>query len=397
MNTAPEEVTRAGELFLNSRAGPLEEPAPSTRAIDLHRRLPGYAPTPLTDCPAIADELGLGKVWVKDESSRLGLPSFKILGASYATYLALAQRLGGINENWSDIDHLRTAVAPLLPLTLAAATDGNHGRAVARMAALLGCTARIYVPAGTAAARITAIEGEGAQVEIVDGDYDAAVRRSAQDEGPHCVVVSDTSWPGYEQIPGWVIDGYTTIFDEVAQSLADHGEGPPTVVVVPIGVGALAAAAIRHYRSNSAESTRILGAEPASAACVLASLKAGEQITTPGPHPSIMAGLNCGTPSNIAWPWLRRGLDAVVGIDDARARAGMRMLAMQGIVSGETGAAALGGLYEVLTGPHEQLRRSWGLGPDARVLVLSTEGATDPDAYTDIIGHAPQPRVSRSI
>lgn len=389
MSTTPQEATRAGELFLNPVTGRLLEPAAPTRAIDVHRRLPDYAPTPLTDCTTIASELGLGKVWVKDESSRLGLPSFKILGASYATYLALAQRLGGINENWDDIDQLREAVAPLLPLTLAAATDGNHGRAVARMAALLDCAARIYVPTGTAAARIAAIEAEGAQVETVGGDYDTAVRRSAQDEGPHCVVVSDTSWPGYEQIPGWVIDGYTTIFDEVAQSLADRGEGPPAVVVAPVGVGALAAAAIRHYRSDSAEETRILGVEPASAACVLASLKAGEQVTAPGPHPSIMAGLSCGTPSKIAWPWLRRGLDAVVSIDDARARAGMRILARQGIVSGETGAAALGGLYEVLTGPHEQLRSRWGLGPDTRVVVLSTEGATDPDAYTDIVGHAP--------
>lgn len=380
-------MTPGGALFPNPSAGPLEdEPQSEARALDVHRRLPGYAPTPLTECAAVADALGLGTVWVKDESSRLGLPSFKILGASYATYRALAERLGGTDRigGWSGIEDLRARVAPLLPLTLVAATDGNHGRAVARMAHLLGFEARIYVPAGTARARIVAIEGEGAAVTVVDGDYDAAIRRSAADAGPHHMVISDTSWEGYERVPAWVIDGYTTIFDEVAETL---GELEPTLVVIPVGVGALAAATIHHYRRVQATAPRILGVEPASAACVQASLRAGEPTTVPGPHPSIMAGLNCGTPSLIAWPRLRRGLDAVVAISDDRARDAMRVLAAEGIVSGETGAAALGGLYEVLTGPEgPRLRERWELGTRSRVLVLSTEGATDPDAYDEIVG-----------
>jgi diaminopropionate ammonia-lyase len=359
------------ELYVNPYVGPLDGEPASRRPIDVHRRLPGYAPTPLVECDSIARELGLGKLWVKDESSRLGMPSFKILGASHAIYRALEERLGGID--WSDVEDLARAVAPLRPLTLVAATDGNHGHAVARMARLLGLDAKIYVPAGTAQARIAAIAGEGAAVEVVDGDYDDAVRRSAEDESPRHMVVSDTSWEGYERVPAWVIEGYTTIFDEIAVR--------PDLVVVPLGVGALAAATVRRCRELP-EPPRILGVEPASAACVLASLKAGRIVSVPGPHPSIMAGLNCGTPSRIAWPRLRRGLDAVVAIPDERARAAMRALAAEGVVSGETGAAALGGLRAAL----DDLRERWN---PTSVLVLSTEGATDPHAYADIVGSPP--------
>lgn len=375
-------MTATPGIFVNPHTGPVGA-APAPDAIDVHRRLPGYAPTPLVDCAAIARDLGVGRLWVKDESNRLGLPSFKILGAAYATYRMLAERVGGIGDRWSDAGDLRAIVAPLRPFTLAAATDGNHGRAVAYMARLLGFQARIYVPAGTTAARIKAIEGEGATVEVVDGDYDAAIRRSAQDESERCAVVSDTSWPGYERIPGWVIDGYATIFREVGDALAERGEEPPTLVVIPIGVGALAAAAVRYYRAANGSAPGILGVEPADAACVLASLRAGELTTVPGPHRSIMAGLNCGTPSRVAWPTLRRGLDAVVAIDDDAARHAMRELAAAGVVSGETGAAALGGLRHVLGG--QGLRSGWRPGTGSRVLVLSTEGATDAASYEQIV------------
>lgn len=375
-------MTAAPEMFVNPYARSLAG-MPASDAIAVHRRLPHYAPTPLVGCPDVAAELGVGRLWVKDESSRLGLPSFKILGASYAVYRTLAERLGGIDDDWRDLDVLRKAVAPLRPFTLAAATDGNHGRAVAHMARLLGLAAHIYVPRATAAARIDAIEAEGAAVEVVDGDYDAAVRRSARDEGTRCAVVSDTSWPGYERVPGWVINGYATIFTEVDQALSERGEGPPTLVVVPVGVGALAAATVQHYRTGTGAAPRVLGVEPADAACVLASLRADELTTVPGPHRSIMAGLNCGTPSRIAWPSLRRGLDAVVSIDDDIARDAMRTLADAGVISGETGAAALGGLRQVLA--HQGVPAGWRLGEHTRVLVLSTEGATDPEAYEHIV------------
>jgi len=245
---------------------------PAGRApLDFHRRLPEYAVTPLVDAPGLAGALGVGKVWVKDESWRLGLPAFKILGASWAVYRALEQRSGGIGE-WGDVEELRGRLAPLLPLTLAAATDGNHGRAVARMSRMLGLGARIFVPADMAPARIEAIRSEGAEVVVVRGTYDEAVARSAEEADGRCLVISDTSWPGYEDVPRWVIDGYSTILWEVSDELGRRGEEGPTLVVVQIGVGAFAAAVTRHFRSPGVSPRpKILGVEPAGAACALAS------------------------------------------------------------------------------------------------------------------------------
>jgi diaminopropionate ammonia-lyase len=256
------------------------------------------------------------------------------------------------------------------------------------MARLLGLDCVIYVPAGTALARTRAIEAEGAAVTVVPGDYDAAVRRSAQDAGEDCLVISDTSWPGYTRIPGWVIEGYSTIFAEVADQLAAFGAGQPDVVIIPVGVGALAAAAVQHFKANGQERAPVLlGVEPCTANCVMESLRAGCLVTIPGPHPSIMAGLNCGTPSQVAWPFLAAGLDAVVAVTDDWARQAVRALAPRGIVAGETGAAALAGLMAVCAqGRGMPARGALGLGPDASVLVLCTEGATDPDSWREITG-----------
>ncbi len=164
-----------------------------------HRRLPSYVVTPLHDLPALARLLGVGQVLVKDESRRLGLPAFKMLGASWAVYRALQEQLPGLDDDWNDVAELAAKVAPLRPLTLAAATDGNHGRAVARMARLLGFEAAIFVPTGTAQTRIDAIVAEGATVEVVPGTYDDAVRRSGEPAAgdQRCLVISDTAWRGY--------------------------------------------------------------------------------------------------------------------------------------------------------------------------------------------------------
>jgi diaminopropionate ammonia-lyase len=377
------------ELLVNlaARAGAATA-APSRAPLALHRRLPGYSVTPLVEVAALARANGVAEVWVKDESTRLGLPAFKMLGASWASYRAVVERVGRDPEPWTSLDELRRALEPLRPLTLAAATDGNHGRAVARMARLLGLHAEIYVPKGTAAARVAAIEGEGARVTVVDGDYDATVSTAAATATDRCLVIADVAWPGYERVPGWVVEGYGTIFWEVDDQLAALGAAGPEVVLVPVGVGALAAAAVRHYRRRGLEHRpRLIGVEPLSAACVLRSLLVGRIVTVPGPHASIMAGLNCGTPSVVAWPSLRDGLDAVVAVADERARQAMRDLAAAGIVAGETGAASLAGLAELTGGPDaEEVRRAVGLGPHARVLLLCTEGATDPDAYRRIVG-----------
>jgi diaminopropionate ammonia-lyase len=354
--------------------------------LDFHQRLPGYRSTPLIEAPGLARTVGVAQVLIKDESSRLGLPAFKILGASWAVYRALEKRLGQSPEPWRTVDELAERLVPLRPLTLVTATDGNHGRAVAHIASLLGLEARIYVPAGTAQARIEGIVREGARVEIVDGTYDDAVGRAAQDGGARCLVISDTSWPGYEEIPHWVMEGYSTIMTEIDDELVRRGEQNPDLIAVQFGVGALAAAVVRHYRRPN-ECLRILSVEPLRAACMLASIEAGEIITVPGPHDSIMAGLNCGRPSIIAWPIVSRGIDAFIAIPDERARQAMRALARMGIVAGETGAAGLAGLIELLTGREStQQRTALGIKGTSRALIFVTEGATDPASYRQIVG-----------
>jgi diaminopropionate ammonia-lyase len=366
-------------IFKNEETGALPESfRTSSEPLELHRRLPHYAPTPLVDTPVIAKRLGVGRVFVKDESQRFGMPSFKLLGASWATYRALIDYIGREPEPWVDIGGLREQLAPLRPFALAAATDGNHGRAVARMAKLLGFDAKIFVPKGTTPARIAAIVSEGATCEIVDGDYDDTVARSAEEASSRCLVIDDTSWPGYEDIPRWVAQGYATIFYEIADQL----ERPPDFAFVPLGVGALGAAATDYFKRN--DGTVLVGVEPKTCACVLASIQKGELVTVPGPHLSMMAGLNCGTPSPVAFPTLQAGLDWCVAIEDSFAEEAMRTLAEAGMVSGETGAAALAGLEAVMASSNPP-----GLGEESTVLLISTEGATDPEAYRRIVGHDP--------
>ncbi|MEO8440723.1 MAG: diaminopropionate ammonia-lyase [Spartobacteria bacterium] len=364
--------------------------------LSFHRRLPGYSPTPLHDLPGLARSLGIGQLLAKNESSRLGLPAFKILGASWAVYRALEQRTGKL-EPWQTMAELAERLAPLRPFTLATATDGNHGRAVAHMAALLGLSASIYVPLGTAQARIDGIASEGATVKIVKGTYDDAVQRVAQDASDRCLVVSDTSWPGYEEIPQWVTEGYATIMAEIDDALAERDTPPPDLIAVPFGVGALAAAVVRHNETLPPnERAKVLSVEPLRAACMLDSMAAGELVTVPGPHNSIMAGLNCGRPSIIAWPIVSKAIDGFIAIPDERARQAMRALAREGIVAGETGAASLAGLIELLTNP-EMAPHSAALeiDQDSRALVIITEGATDPRSYREIVSGEPTRSPSR--
>ena len=371
-------------------------PAPDRAPLAFHRRLPGYEETPLVDAPGIAEALGVGKVWVKDESARLGLPAFKVLGASWAVYKALEERLpGGTFGDWETVEELKEKLEPLRPLDLVAATDGNHGRALARVARLLGLGARIFVPEEMVAARREAIAGEGAEVVVVKGTYDEAVERSYEEAGERSLVVSDMSWPGYERIPAWVIEGYSTMLWEIDDELERRGEAGPDLVVVQVGVGAFAAAVTRHFRvPQRSRHPKLLGVEPAGAACLLESVAAGRIVSVPGPHDSIMAGLNCGRPSLVAWPTVSRGIDVLVAVDDEPAQEAMRLTAASGIVSGETGAAGLGGLLELLRRggenpeQEEKARRALGVGGESRVLLFNCEGATDPDRYRELVGGA---------
>jgi diaminopropionate ammonia-lyase len=372
---------------VNVTVNPLHDPrliapVPPGAAPVFHRSMPGYEPTPLRSAPVLAAAAGVKAVLVKDESSRFGLPAFKILGAAWATFRALSARLE--EEPPASLIDLAEMLESHGPLALATATDGNHGRAVARVAGWLGLDARIFVPEGTSAARIAAIESEGASCIVVDGTYDDAVAVAAEEAADDCAVISDTSWPGYEEIPGWIVEGYATILAEIEDQL----DGPrPTVVLVPVGVGSLAAAVVTWYRSTAGarddRPVTLIGVEPDTADCLGASLRAGRLVEVPGPHRSIMAGLNCGHVSPQAWPLLSAGLDGMASVDDDVAVAGMRALADEGIVAGESGAAPAG----VLAAGGA---RALGLQPDDVLLLLSTEGATDPAAWAEAVGRRPE-------
>ena len=372
----------------------LDNPAPAgpvagqvdPRAARFHRSMPGYAPSAVAEAPTAAARLGLERVVVKLETERFGLPSFKLLGASWATCRALSRRLGSAEDPIATFDELRAALPRLDGLSLVAATDGNHGRAVARMAKLLRLGARILIPAHSAQARIDAIAAEGAAVDVVDGSYDDAVKLSASLADDDHVVISDTSWPGYEDVPGWVADGYSTIFAEVVEQLGD--EPVPPLVPIQIGVGALACAAVRAL----ADGRRVLiGVEPADAGCVLAAIRGGDgrPALVPGPHRSIMAGLNCGLASQVALPDIAAGIAAFCTIEDADAEAAVRLLLEDGLRCGETGASGLAGLLALRADRPDDTWQRFGLGARPAALVICTEAPTDERSFERITGSVP--------
>lgn len=370
------------DLLDNAAAADPVAGTPDPRAARFHRSMPGYAPSPLAEAPAAAQRLGLSRLLVKLETERFGLPSFKILGASWATCRAVSQRSGvGPAATFAE---LRAMSARLDGLVLVTATDGNHGRAVAHMARLLGFGARILVPAGTADARVAAIAGEGATVEVVDGSYDAAVQQAAGLADDEHLVISDTSWPGYETVPGWVADGYATIFEELAAQLG--GAAPPPLAAIQIGVGALASAAVR---ALAAPGRVIVGVEPADAACVLAAVRAGRPVLVPGPHDSIMAGLNCGLASQVALPDMAAGIGTFCAIGDDAAEAAVRLLLRDGLRCGETGASGVAGLLALREAHGESAWVRLGLAdPRPAALAICTEGPTDPAAFARIAAGA---------
>jgi diaminopropionate ammonia-lyase len=330
------------------------EAKPSTDVLEFHRSLPDYAPTPLVSVPQIAEAVGVGHVLVKDESMRLGLPAFKMLGASWAVHRALASQESG-------------APTP----RLVTATDGNHGRAVARMAAWLGLDATILVPRGVSDAAIEFIRTEGAEVRVLDADYDETVMEAARladsiDEG---LLIQDTSWPGYEIVPQWIVDGYATLFNEAAEQAEQSGL-TIDVVLVPAGVGSLAHAAVAFGRSQSR--CQVISVEPTVAACVCESLRHGE-LTSVVTGETVMAGLNCGTPSYLAWPDLRSGLTAATTVDDEQATAATAQLASLGVDSGPCGGASLAALKLIA---QEPARTELGLHRQSTVLLINTEGAS---------------------
>ncbi|MBN2471444.1 MAG: diaminopropionate ammonia-lyase, partial [Anaerolineae bacterium] len=332
-------------------------PGISRRTRAFHRQIPGYRMSPLKGLPNLAAMLGVGGIWVKDESVRLSLNSFKVLGGSFAIYQFIRQKLGIERDlTFSELmsDEIR---ARLGEVTFCAATDGNHGKGVAWAARALGFKAVIYVHKFTSQARIKAIEANGATVIVVDGTYDDAVRQATLDaERNGWQVISDTSWPGYQDVPRWVMQGYTTALNEAQEELAAQGISEPTHIFVQAGVGALAASTIGFYAQRFGENcpTTVV-VEPDRAACLFRSAQTpdGSPVSFPGDLDTIMAGLACGDPSPLAWRVLRDNTDFFLSCPDYVAAKGMRVYAVPlagdpFIVSGESGAVTLGALMFVL-------------------------------------------------
>ncbi len=331
------------------------------------------APTPLVRLPALATRLGLGAVWVKDETSRFGLPAFKSLGVEFA------------------VDALRQRGALDGVTTLVCASAGNHGRAVARAARVAGLGARIFLDTDVAPARVQAIASEGAEVVRVAGTYDDAVRLATEDAvAAASLVVSDTSWAGYEQVPRDIMLGYTQIMDEA--EAAWGADGPPDVLLVQAGVGGLLAAVASWSAWRYGEARpRLIAVEPARAACVQASARAGRPTPVDGPLTTIMAGLRCGEVSPLAFAALRDLVDACVAVDDTWCRAAMRQLARphgtdQALAVGTSGAAGVAALLALHAAPDGALAERLGLMPTARVMAIATEGVTEPDLWREVTG-----------
>ncbi|NCA84027.1 MAG: diaminopropionate ammonia-lyase [Clostridia bacterium] len=367
-----------------------------------HHQIPGFGATPLRRLSALAAKIGVKEILVKDESLRLGLNAFKVLGGSFAIYKHLQQHHK--KEQPLSYDEIRSH--KLYPngeaMVFVAATDGNHGIGVAWAARELGYQAIIYVHQHTSRARIDAITRQGARVVVVSGTYDDAVRQAGADAKTNgWQVISDTSWEGYEEIPRWVMQGYTTMLAEARQQMAAEGIRQPTHVFVQGGVGALAAATVGYFKQLYYDNPpRFVVVEPETAACLYSScrLADGQPHSFPGKLDTIMAGLACGDPSPLAWNILRDYADIFVTCQDYVAARGMRVYGAPigddaRVISGESGAVTLGALLTMMQPAYTALRQKIGLDKNARVLIISTEGDTDPEDYLKIVwdGRFPLP------
>ncbi|MBE5799064.1 MAG: diaminopropionate ammonia-lyase [Clostridiales bacterium] len=362
-----------------------------------HCSFPQYAPTPLSARTHMAKRLGLRGLFVKDESHRFGLNAFKVLGGSYAIASEIARSVGR-DISQTDYAYLtgEDFKKEFAPATFFTATDGNHGRGVAWSARVLGQRAVVLMPKGTVKSRFDNIAKEGAQVTIEDANYDECVRRACAlaKEVERGVVVQDTAWPGYEEIPCRIMQGYATMAAEAADQLREAGVDHPTHVFVQAGVGSLAGAIAGYYANLYGENCpKIVVMEADAADCHYQSALAGDggvRIVT-GDLNTMMAGLACGEPNPISFDILKNHAACFVSCPDWVSAAGMRLLAAgdQGdapIVSGESGAIGTGLVHAIMTDPaYANLRDALGLGKESVVLLFSTEGATDPENYRRIV------------
>ena len=367
--------------------------ATARNALQYHSSFPEYAPTPLVNLQNLAEYLGVAGFYVKDESYRFGLNAFKVLGGSYCLGKYIAE-LAGIDPSRLSFEKIvsKEIHAKTGTLTFVTATDGNHGRGIAWTASRLGHKSVVFMPKGSSSERLDNIRSHGSDASITDLNYDDAVRYAnacARKYG--WVMVQDTAWEGYEDIPSWIMQGYTTMALETLRQL---GAVKPTHIFLQAGVGAMAGAVAGFFSDYYGGSRPVITiVEPDKADCIYQSALAGDgnpRFVT-GDMQTIMAGLACGEPCTIGWKILQDHADYFVSMPDHVAARGMRVLGNPTgsdprVISGESGAATTGFVTEVLTRPAlREMRDTLGLGPDSRILCFSTEGATDRENYRRIV------------
>ncbi|QXA74098.1 diaminopropionate ammonia-lyase [Klebsiella aerogenes] len=359
-----------------------------------HAQIPGYAETPLISLNALASRLGVKAIYVKDESKRFGLNAFKVLGGSYALGKFLADKLG---VDISAIDFRTVAHQLPSPLTFTTATAGNHGTGVAWAAREMGQKAVVFMPEGSAQASVDRIKGLGAECIVTDCNYDDTVRlasATADDKG--WTLVQDTAWEGYEEIPAWISQGYTTMAAEAATQLQSQGVEAPSHIMLQAGVGAMAGGVLGYFADlYGAERFCSVISEPAAADCLYRSITSvqGERVAVGGVLNSIMAGLACGEVNPVTWNILRDCGAAFASVSDDVSATGMRLLGnpLSGdrqIISGESGAINAGLLYLLATSSGEDARvmkEHLGINEDAVILIFSTEGDTNAERYRKIV------------
>lgn len=379
----------------------------SKEVMDFHKSFPMYSETPLRDMKNLAGELGLGRIYVKDESYRFGLNAFKVLGGSYAIGNYLAKKLGkSITEMPYNVlisDAVREELGEMVFVT---ATDGNHGRGVAWTANQLKQKSVVLMPKGSSLERLENIRAEGADASITDLNYDDAVRKAngiAEDNG--WVMVQDTAWAGYEDIPTWIIQGYSTMGYEAFEQLKAIGEEKPTHIFLQAGVGSMAAAITGLFSSIYGEDRPIMTiVEPNKADCLYRTAEAndGQLRVVSGDMDTIMAGLACGEPCTIGWEILKDYTDFFISCPDFTAAEGMRMMGNpprgdEKVISGESGAATLGCVAEIMTNENlAWMREKLQLNESSRVLFFSTEGDTDKKSYQDIVWNGKYPSYEKN-
>lgn len=355
-----------------------------------HRTIPGYAPTPLVELKHLAAHYGVSKFCVKDESKRFGLNAFKSLGGSYCIANVIAEKAGRDMADLTFLD-VKKIAEDLGELTFVTATDGNHGRGIAWTAKTLGVKAKVFMPKGSAAERLNNIKALGADAEITPWHYDDTVRHAAKiAEENHWPLVQDTAWPGYEKIPGWIMQGYLTM----AKEAFDAFDGVPTHLFLQAGVGSMAGAVAAFAAAYYGEKKPVITiVEPNQADCIYrtAAFDDGRLHAVAGDMHSIMTGLCCGEPCTLGWEELNAHAEAFVSMPDTVAAKGMRTLGapLKGdprIISGESGASTSGFVCELLENPElSPVKEALHMDSNAKILCISTEGDTDQENYRDII------------